>query len=66
MKLIVNGESMDLDAATTAHALIEHLGLAGRRIAMELNGDILPRSTHETHRFADGDRVEIVHAVGGG
>ncbi|MEO1573764.1 MAG: sulfur carrier protein ThiS [Pseudomonadota bacterium] len=66
MKLIVNGESMDVDTATTAHALIVHLGLTGRRIAMELNGDILPRSTHASHRFTDGDRVEIVHAVGGG
>lgn len=66
MKLVVNGESMDVDAATTAHALIERLGLSGRRIAMELNGDILPRSTHQTHQFTDGDHVEIVHAVGGG
>ena len=66
MQLIVNGASMDVDAATTARALVEKLGLTGRRVAMELNGDILPRSTHDTHRFAEGDRIEIVHAVGGG
>jgi sulfur carrier protein len=42
------------------------MGLGGRRIAMEVNLEILPRSRYTEYTFADGDRVEIVHAVGGG
>lgn len=45
---------------------IDALGLGGRRIAVELNEDILPRSQHGETRLADGDRIEIVHAIGGG
>jgi len=66
MEVIVNGETREIDETTTAAELIEALGLAGRRLAMEVNGEILPRSRFEAHRFRPGDRIEIVQAIGGG
>lgn len=66
MELKVNGKSRTVRSGMTANELIDHLELRGRRIAMELNGEILPRSLHAKHVLAEGDRIEIVHAVGGG
>ncbi len=66
MEVIVNGETREIEETTTAADLIETLGLTGRRLAMEVNGEILPRSHFETHRFHPGDRIEIVQAIGGG
>lgn len=66
MDIMINGESRAVPADYTAAHLVESLGLAGRRIAMEVNQQIVPRSCYATHRFAAGDRIEIVHAVGGG
>lgn len=66
MQILVNGEPRQIDATTTATTLIEQLGLAGRRLAMEVNGEIVPRSTFADHTFHADDRVEIIHAVGGG
>ncbi len=53
------------DGATVADLLVL-LQLAGRRVAVELNLDIVPRSAHAEHRLQPGDRVEVVHAIGGG
>ncbi|MGQ7246403.1 sulfur carrier protein ThiS [Halomonas sp. V046] len=66
MQIQLNGESHDLGRAQTVAELIESLGLGGRRIAVELNEDIVPRSQHSETRLAAGDSVEIVHAIGGG
>jgi sulfur carrier protein len=55
-----------LPAVQSVAQLIAQLGLAGRRLAVERNGAVVPRSSHENTALADGDRVEIVHAVGGG
>lgn len=66
MQIMVNGEYRELPEHATASALVEMLGLAGRRFAMEINGELVPRQAHEGHRLAEGDRVEIVQAVGGG
>ncbi|MFO8025186.1 sulfur carrier protein ThiS [Thiohalophilus sp.] len=66
MQIVVNGEDKQIEPGLTAAALVEQMGLGGRRIAMEVNREILPRSHYAEHTFADGDRVEIVHAVGGG
>ncbi len=66
MQIIVNGEQRQVEQGLTAARLVEQMGLAGRRIAMEVNLEILPRSQYTEHAFADGDRIEIVHAVGGG
>ena len=65
IKLTVNGLATDVDAATVAE-LVATLGLAGKRIAVERNGEIVPRSSHAAHELKDGDTVEIIHAVGGG
>jgi sulfur carrier protein len=66
MQITVNGESTELPEGATAQGLVELLELTGRRLAMEVNGEIVPRSQHATRTLATGDRIEIVHAVGGG
>ena len=66
MNLVINGQSRQFPAALTVAALIEELGFAGKRIAVERNGDIVPRGRHAETQLADGDRLEIVVAVGGG
>lgn len=62
----INGDEQVAPDGETVAALVERLGLAGKRLAVELNGEILPRSEHAERALADGDRIEIVHAVGGG
>ena len=66
MDITLNGEPRTLDPDTTVIALLQAEGLAGRRVAVEVNGEIVPRSRHDVRLLADGDRVEIVHALGGG
>ncbi|MBN8412909.1 sulfur carrier protein ThiS [Halomonas denitrificans] len=66
MQIQLNGEPHALDREQTVAELIDALGLGGRRIAVELNEDIVPRSQHAQTPLADGDRIEIVHAIGGG
>jgi len=66
MQIHVNGEAKQLADEATLLDLIEELGLAGRRIAIELNMDIIPRSEHEKTVLKDGDQLEVVHAIGGG
>lgn len=62
---MLNGESRELPAVTTIADLIALLEVCGR-YAVEINGEIAPRSTHAEHRLANGDRVEVVAAIGGG
>lgn len=66
MHIQLNGEQHELPSAATVANLIESLGLTGRRLAIEVNEDIVPRSLHSEHQLSDGDRVEVVHAIGGG
>ena len=66
MNIQLNGESRDIPDNSTAQDLVELLGLAGKRLAMEVNRDIVPRTAYASHRLHDGDQVEIVHAIGGG
>lgn len=66
MKVHVNGEEKELDEGATVAELLESLDLAGRRLAVECNGEIVPRSQHAKRHLVTGDRVEIVHAIGGG
>ncbi|MFN2330892.1 MAG: sulfur carrier protein ThiS [Halomonas sp.] len=66
MQIQLNGEARTLAPDFTVAALVESLGLAGRRIAVEVNEEIVPRSEHASTRLVDGDRVEVVHAIGGG
>ena len=66
MQLLINGSATEMPPGLTARQLIERLELTGKRIALEVNGEIVPRSTYEGHNLREGDKVEIVHAIGGG
>ncbi|MCB5364920.1 sulfur carrier protein ThiS [Pusillimonas sp. CC-YST705] len=66
MNIILNGQSRPLGSVQTVAELIRELGYENKRIAIERNGDIVPRSQHASTELADGDRLEIVVAVGGG
>jgi sulfur carrier protein len=69
LKLItvsINGATRQLPDSTSVAALIDELNLTGKRIALERNGEIVPRSLFGAHQLADGDMLEVVVAVGGG
>lgn len=66
MKITLNGDDYEVPEACMAAALVEQLQLGGKRIAMEVNLEIVPRSEYATYQLYAGDRVEIVHAIGGG
>ncbi|MBI5791926.1 MAG: sulfur carrier protein ThiS [Rhodocyclales bacterium] len=66
MELIINGEAQPLPAPVSVAALLEARGLAGKRVAVERNGEIVAKSRHADTLLADGDQIEIVVAVGGG
>jgi sulfur carrier protein len=62
----INGAARDFPRAVSVAELIKDMGLGGKRIALERNGEIVPRSQFEQQLLADGDKLEIVVAVGGG
>jgi len=64
--LVINGELRRFEESLTVSELIERLELAGKRVALERNGEIVPRGSFGSEHLADGDRLEIVVAVGGG
>jgi sulfur carrier protein len=64
--LTVNGEPRRFEAPLEVEGLLRALELTGKRIAVERNGEIVPRSRFPSERLSDGDRIEIVVAVGGG
>lgn len=66
MQIHFNGQPRGLPDHTTVAALLDGEGLTQRRVAVEVNGEIIPRGAHVTHPLRDGDRVEVVHALGGG
>lgn len=66
IRITINGEPRPFPAAPTVSELLATLQLAGQRVAVEVNEDLVPRSEHPTHQLCDGDRVEIVRAIGGG
>lgn len=65
MKLIINGETKQCEAASVS-ALMEALGLKTSQVAVERNGAIVPRSEHHSTALAEGDAIEIVTFIGGG
>lgn len=65
MELTVNGNTLTLNGHSIAD-LITQLQLTGRRLAVEVNQEIIPKSEHPTFALQQGDKVEIVHAIGGG
>ncbi|MFM8339164.1 MAG: sulfur carrier protein ThiS [Fluviibacter sp.] len=66
MNLSVNGKAHQCPPGTTVSVLLDQLTLTGRRVAVERNGDIVPRSQHASTMLLEGDEIEIVVAVGGG
>jgi sulfur carrier protein len=66
VEILVNGAPRAVPPGASPARVIELLALGGRRIAVEVNGAIVPRSAYAEHELKPGDRVEIVHAVGGG
>ncbi|MDC0662325.1 sulfur carrier protein ThiS [Marinobacter sp. SS21] len=66
MNIHVNGDAMELAEPATIATLLERLALQGKRLAVEVNEEIVPRSQHGDYRLSAGDRVEVVHAIGGG
>jgi sulfur carrier protein len=66
VNIVLNGQSHRLEGEPTLAGLLAEAGLAGRRVAVEVNREIVPRGRHAEHRLRDGDRVEIVQALGGG
>ena len=66
MRIIVNGEERVVSGSLTVTQLLEQVGFAGRRVAVEINREIVPRSRHGEYRLRDDDRVEVVFAIGGG
>jgi thiazole synthase len=66
MNIVVNGDTREVGEQTTVANIIAELGLAGKRIAVELNTEILPFQQHATHILQAGDKLEIVQAIGGG
>ncbi|MFV0372044.1 MAG: sulfur carrier protein ThiS [Azonexus sp.] len=66
LTLTLNGSNRQFPAPLSVAGLIDRLGYAGKRIAIERNGEIVPKSQHATTQLADGDTLEIVVAVGGG
>ena len=66
MLLKINGAERQFAPPLTVQALLGELGIEGKRIAIERNGEIVPRSRYAEVQLADGDRLEVVVAVGGG
>jgi sulfur carrier protein len=66
MQIYLNGQPHECTSTATVAALLTDAGYAGRRVAVEVNREIVPRSLHAQHTLHEGDRVEIVQAIGGG
>jgi len=66
MEITLNGAARIIPDHTSASALLLSLGLENKRLALEVNREIVPRSHFEQHMIKPGDTVEIVHAIGGG
>lgn len=66
MQIFVNGEPQSFDTALSVADLLNRLGLPRQKIAVEHNLEIVVKSAYDAHMLADGDRIEIVHFIGGG
>ena len=67
MHLIINGQNYpDLQEGMSVSQLLEHLKLPAKKVAIECNLEIVPKSTFDERRLGDGDRLEIIHFIGGG
>ena len=66
MHIVLNGDSFETAGGTTIDTLLQQLGISRERVAVELNADIVPKGDYEKQLLSDGDKIEIVHFVGGG
>jgi sulfur carrier protein len=66
MQVLLNGEPRDFDDTLAVSSLLSACGLDGRKVAVEVNGEVVPRSRHDARLLAEGDRIEIIQAIGGG
>ena len=66
MKIQLNGAPHTVEQPVTVAQLLQQLGLAQKRVAVEVNLEIVPRSSHAAHELQANDKVEVVHAIGGG
>ena len=66
MKIRLNGEEREFDAPLNVLGLLRAAGYGERRVAVEVNREIVARSRHATHALAEGDQVELIQAIGGG
>jgi len=66
VKILLNGAAREVAANVSVHELLDAEGYAQRKVAVEVNREIVPRSLHAQRIVRDGDRIEIVHAIGGG
>ena len=66
MQVVLNGENRALAPGLSVAGLLKDLGIDGRKVAVERNLEIVPKSAFATTQLADGDRLEIVHFIGGG
>jgi len=66
MKITLNGQDRSLDRPMTVSELLLELGATGKRVAVEVNQEIVPRSVHGQFQLKNDDRVEVVQAIGGG
>ena len=66
MEIMINGERRDLDEGCTLQSMLKDLSLTGKRLAIEVNEDIIPRNQYPLFTLNTDDQVEIIHAIGGG
>ncbi len=66
MEIYINGEARPVADNCNIADVLQLLDLVGKRVAVEVNLEIIPRSEHEAYQLKSGDRVEVVHAIGGG
>lgn len=66
MHIILNGDKFSIQKPITVYELLQKFSLENKRVAIEVNEEIIPKSEHQTYQIHAGDKVEIVHAIGGG
>jgi thiamine biosynthesis protein ThiS len=66
MQIVMNGDSLEVVAGSSIETLLKQLDISRERVAVELNADIVPKADYEKQLLSDGDKIEIVHFVGGG
>jgi sulfur carrier protein len=66
MQVMLNGEPSEIGNNSTVAALLDSLAIGRERVAVEVNNDIVPKARYEAHLLCEGDKIEIVHFVGGG